>query len=63
MSGQRVLRRMGVNSFVLSPDVIARLTTMSNEPTPGTPAQASSFIAAEVARWAEVVKKGNIQVQ
>lgn len=25
---------------------------MSNEPTPGTPAQPSRFIAAEVARWA-----------
>ena len=50
-------------AILAEPDVIARLTTMSNEPTPGTPAQASSFIAAEVARWAEVVKKGNIQVQ
>lgn len=45
------------------PEVIARLATMSNEPTPGTPAQASSFITSEVARWADVVKKGNIQVQ
>lgn len=50
-------------AILAEPDVIARLTAMSNEPTPGTPAQASSFIAAEVARWADVVKKGNIQVQ
>lgn len=50
-------------AILAEPDVLARLATMSNEPTPGTPAQASSFIAAEVARWADVVKKGNIQVQ
>jgi len=43
--------------------VVARLAVMSNETTPGTPAQASSFIAAEVARWSEVVKKGNIKVE
>lgn len=49
--------------ILAEPDVVARLATMSNEPTPGTPAQASSFIAAEVARWADVVKNGNIQVQ
>lgn len=39
------------------------LATMSNEPTPGTPAQAASFIAAEVARWTEVVQKGNIRIE
>ena len=50
-------------AVLAEPDVVARLATMSNETTPGTPAQASSFIAAEVARWADVVKKGNIQVQ
>lgn len=50
--------------FILAqPDVIARLATMSNEPTPGTPEQAASFIAAEVARWADVVKAGNIRIQ
>ena len=50
-------------SLLAEPEVVARLTAMSNEPTPGTPAQAASFIAAEVARWSEVVRKGNIQVQ
>lgn len=50
-------------AILAEPDVIARLAAMSNEPTPGTPAQASSFIAAEVARWADVVKKGNIKVE
>lgn len=50
-------------SLLAEPEVVARLAAMSNEPTPGTPAQAASFIAAEVARWSEVVRKGNIQVQ
>jgi tripartite-type tricarboxylate transporter receptor subunit TctC len=44
-------------------DFGARLAAMSNEPTPGAPEQAASFISAEVARWSEVVKKANIQVQ
>ncbi|WP_159912582.1 tripartite tricarboxylate transporter substrate binding protein [Pantoea sp. 18069] len=49
--------------ILAQPDVIARMTTMSNEPTPGTPAQAASFIAAEVARWTDVVKTGNIRIE
>lgn len=48
-------------AILTEPEVLARLATMSNEPTPGTPEQAASFIAAEVARWAEVVKAGNIR--
>lgn len=50
-------------AILAEPDVVARLATMSNETTPGTPAQASGFIAAEVARWSDVVKKGNIKVE
>ena len=49
--------------ILAQPDVLTRMTTMSNEATPGTPAQAASFIAAEVARWSEVVKTGNIRIQ
>lgn len=50
-------------AILAEPEFIARLATMSNEPTPGTPAQASSFVTVEVARWADVVKKGNIKVE
>ncbi|HBY34030.1 MAG TPA: tripartite tricarboxylate transporter substrate binding protein [Delftia acidovorans] len=50
-------------SLLAEPEVVARLAAMSNEPTPGLPGQAASFIAAEVARWSEVVRKENIQVQ
>ncbi len=50
-------------AILAEPEVVAKLAAMSNEPTPGTPAQAASFIAAEVARWSEVVRQGNIQVQ
>ena len=49
--------------ILAQPDVVTRMTTMSNEPTPGTPAQAASFIAAEVARWTDVVKTGNIRIE
>ena len=50
-------------AILAEPEVASRLAAMSNETTPGTPEQASGFIAAEVARWIDVVKKGNIQVQ
>lgn len=50
-------------AILAQPDVLAKLATISNEPTPGTPAQAASFIAAEVARWTAVAKAGNILVQ
>jgi len=50
-------------AILAEPEVIARLATMSNETTPGTPEDAARFIAGEVARWGEVVKAGNIQVQ
>jgi tripartite-type tricarboxylate transporter receptor subunit TctC len=48
--------------ILAEPKVISQLATMSNETTPGTPDQAASFINSEVARWIDVVKKGNIQV-
>lgn len=50
-------------AVLAEPEVVARLAAMSNETTPGTPEQASSFIASEVARWVDVVKTGNIRVQ
>lgn len=50
-------------AILAEPDVIARLAALSNEATPGTPEQAASFINAEVARWAEVVKVGNIRIE
>jgi len=49
-------------AILAEPEVVARLAAMSNEPTSGTPEQAASFIAAEVARWADVVKAGNIRM-
>lgn len=49
-------------AILAEPEVVARLAAMSNEPTPGTPEQAASFIAAEVARWSDVVKAGNIRM-
>lgn len=45
------------------PELMARLATMSNETTPGTPAQAAEFINSEVARWTDVIKKGNMKFE
>lgn len=50
-------------TILAEPDLVERLATMSNEPTPGTAQQASDFVAAEVARWIDVVEKGNIEAQ
>lgn len=50
-------------AILAEPDFAARLASMSNEATPGVPEQAMGFISAEVARWSDVVKKANIQVQ
>lgn len=49
-------------AILAQPDIVARLAALSNEPTLGTPEQATQFIAGEISRWAEVVKAGNIQV-
>ena len=60
-----IVKKLGqaCQAILAEPEVVARLASMSNEPTPATPEQASSFVAAEVARWAEVVKVGNIRVE
>ena len=50
-------------AILAEPDVIARLASMSNETTPGTAEQAASFVAAEVARWSDVVKTANIKIE
>ncbi|MDO5289309.1 MAG: tripartite tricarboxylate transporter substrate binding protein [Pseudomonadota bacterium] len=44
-------------------EVQARLASMSNETTPGSPDQAARFIASEITRWSEVVKHGGIQIK
>lgn len=43
-----------------SPAMTAWLTAQGADPTPSTPAELSAFVAAEIAKWARVVKAAGI---
>jgi tripartite-type tricarboxylate transporter receptor subunit TctC len=45
------------------PDVVERLTAAGVEIQTSTPQEFGQFVAAEVAKWARVVKDGNIRVE
>jgi tripartite-type tricarboxylate transporter receptor subunit TctC len=44
-------------------EVAARLYTMGVENVPMTPAQFADFQRAEMAKWAKIVKDGNVKVE
>ena len=48
--------------IIKSPDVSGQLLSQGAEPVGNTPGELSKFIAAEVARWTEVVEKANIRI-
>jgi tripartite-type tricarboxylate transporter receptor subunit TctC len=50
-----------VNKALALPEVAARLAGEGAEPTPDTPQAFGSLIAAELGRWAPVIKAGNIK--
>jgi tripartite-type tricarboxylate transporter receptor subunit TctC len=50
-----------VNKALALPDVAARMAGEGAEPTPTTPQAFGSLIAAEIKRWAPVVKSGGIK--
>jgi tripartite-type tricarboxylate transporter receptor subunit TctC len=52
-----------LNDALAMPDVKARLSEMAAEPTPGTPAQFGSFLKAEVAKWTQLVRDTNLQIE
>jgi tripartite-type tricarboxylate transporter receptor subunit TctC len=44
-------------------DVSARLLELGAEPVGGTPEQFSMHIKAEIAKWANVIKDANVELQ
>jgi tripartite-type tricarboxylate transporter receptor subunit TctC len=46
---------------VSSPETVKRLSDAGIEPAPGSSAQFTEFARTEVAKWARVIKDGNIK--
>jgi tripartite-type tricarboxylate transporter receptor subunit TctC len=51
-----------VNALLARPDFVAKLAAQGVEPLPGTPADFAALIGRDRARWAEVIRRGNIRV-
>jgi tripartite-type tricarboxylate transporter receptor subunit TctC len=49
-----------LNAALSAPDAGRRLRDLNVEPRPGTPAQASTLLQSEVARWGAVITKAGI---
>ena len=45
------------------PDVQAKLSTLSVEPIPMTPAETAAFIKDETRRWGDVIKQTGVVVE
>jgi tripartite-type tricarboxylate transporter receptor subunit TctC len=52
-----------VERIIASPEVAAKMDSLGLEHTPNTPAQFTEFGRNEIAKWAKIVKDGNIKVQ
>ena len=52
-----------LNEALALPDVKARLHEMAAEPMPLTPAQFESFLKSEVAKWTQLVRDTNLQIE
>jgi tripartite-type tricarboxylate transporter receptor subunit TctC len=50
-----------VNLGLADPNLLARIASLGGVPMVKTPAEFGAFIAAETAKWAEVVKKAGIR--
>ncbi|CAN5400936.1 tripartite tricarboxylate transporter substrate binding protein [soil metagenome] len=50
-----------VNEILQTPEVRKRIEDMAGFPVGGTPEQFSALLHAETLKWAEVIRKGNIQ--
>lgn len=49
------------NKVLGMPDIRKRIDDLAGIPVPGSPADLGKFIADDVAKWAKVIKAGNIQ--
>jgi tripartite-type tricarboxylate transporter receptor subunit TctC len=51
-----------VNAALVDPNIKTKLAHFGSEPNPMSPAEFTTFIAAETSKWAKVVKFANIKV-
>jgi len=51
-----------INDILMKPDIKERLVRIGVEPSGGSPAEFSTFIAEEVKKWANVIDKANISL-
>jgi tripartite-type tricarboxylate transporter receptor subunit TctC len=52
-----------INAAVADPEVKARLAGLGTDPMPMTPAESGRFVAAEVEKWANVIRAANIKAE
>jgi tripartite-type tricarboxylate transporter receptor subunit TctC len=52
-----------INAAVADPEVKARLAGLGSDPMPMTPAESGRFLAAEVEKWANVIRVANIKAE
>ena len=60
-----IVNRMNaeIEKIIAMPDVAAKMDSLGLEHTPNTPAQFAEFNRNELAKWAKIVKDGNIKVE
>ena len=52
-----------INAALKDPQIRARLAELGGTPLPGSPAEFSRLIAAEIDKWAKVIKFAGIKAQ
>jgi tripartite-type tricarboxylate transporter receptor subunit TctC len=50
-----------VEKIIANPEVKAKMEGLGLEHAPNTPAQFADFGRAEIAKWAKIVKDGNVK--
>ncbi len=51
-----------IAAAMAAPALRGRLASIGVEPTPSTPAELGAFLAADLARWGEVVRRANVRL-
>jgi tripartite-type tricarboxylate transporter receptor subunit TctC len=52
-----------IEKIIAMPEVAAKMESLGLEHTPNTPAQFAEFNRNELAKWAKIVKEGNIKIE
>jgi tripartite-type tricarboxylate transporter receptor subunit TctC len=60
-----IVNRMNaeIEKIIATPDVATKMDSLGLEHSPNTPAQFAEFNRSELAKWAKIVKDGNIKVE